>query len=141
MREVDALLGTKRPTDDDLGLDVQSIHVHDAQLDVAVVHKDGAAYVHVGGEASVGHCCPLRRPDLEGLTGEREGLPFVQEHGPILHVAHADLRTLQVLEDRDHASGAAGFLVHHLHAAAVLVVRAVGEVEPRDVHPGSDDGA
>ena len=65
----------------------------------------------------------VARLELDRVLGER---------------ADAQLRPRQVLQDGDRSAGAARRLADPLRRLRVLLVRAVAEVQPGDVHPGFD---
>ena len=112
-------------------------HVEDLQPDAAVVDEQAVARLRVGRQRGVG-----RRDTMRGaghvVHGDADGVAGVPLHRTVREPAEPDLRPLQVREDADGAALGVGRVAHHLVHALVVVARAVAEVEPGDVHAGSD---
>ena len=115
-------------------------HVLDrAQHDLAVVDEQEVTGGHVAGQAGI------RRPDdavvaLDLAGRDREALAGAQRHGAGGEAPGPDLRALQVDEDAD---GASRGVTRGPDVPVDLLVHGVvpvGEVEPRHVHAGVDEG-
>jgi hypothetical protein len=135
-RKVHALVVADHAARGDATHDVLAPHLLDVQRDPAVVDQDAIPDLHVLPEAAVGDARPLGRP-LHRLRRQGEPVAAAQHHAAAGERAQADLRPLEVLEDRDglpdpdlHGSDA-------LDRLLVLRVGAVGEVQAGDVHPGA----
>ena len=74
-----------------------------------------------------------------GAFRQRHRLPVGDLRGQA--AAGANLRALQVLQHRDRLSARARFRAQGGDPSGVLLVRAVREVQSRDVHPRVDQGA
>ena len=110
----------------------------DAELDVAVVDQ------HV--VADLEHRAEDGGADREGRPSRAASSPAITTVAPrssmigCLEVADPELRPLQVGDQSDRPAGARLRLAHAGRAQAVVVVVAVGHVEPRTVHAGGDQG-
>ena len=71
-------------------------------------------------------------------AGERDAIAGLELDDVVAQRADPQLRAGQVLEDRHRASGAPRGVAHAVDGLGVLVERAVGVVQPRDVHPRLD---
>jgi hypothetical protein len=103
----------------------------DAKADEAVVDQDLVARVE-DTEQCGGHdrqVAVRRMP----FPGDRHPVPF-DEHPGSLEVADPNLRALEVCDEGERTPGALLRLPHETRALAVLLMGAVGEVEPRRVH-------
>ncbi len=81
---------------------------------------------------------PLRRPESLAVAAEGDLVTGLELGDVVDERADPQLRSRQILQHRDGATGATGCVAHELDGLGVLLRRAVGEVQPRDVHAGRD---
>ena len=110
------------------------------QRDVAVVDQQPVARADVVGQLLVGgrHPVVVAGDVLDGDPDPLAGRPLDRAVG---EPAEPDLGALQVGQHGDVAPGQLGGPAHLAEAPAVLLVLAVAEVEPGDVHARVDEGA
>ena len=109
------------------------------QLHRPVGQEDRVARADVVGQCGVRRRQAVGRPGGAGHADHQPGAAGQQGH-PAEQAADAELGPLQVGQDADGPPGGVGGGPHMGIGVGVLVVVAVGEVEPGDVHPGADEG-
>ena len=111
-----------------------------AQAHRAVGEVDGCARLQRGRETGPAdrHALGVARVVVGRGGGERDRVTAAQHDLVVGERSDADLRAGEVLEDRDRAPGAARGLAHQRRRLRVRLVRAVAEVQARDVHAGLD---
>ena len=119
----------------DAAHDVLAPHLLDVQRDPAVVDQHAVAGLHVLGEAAVGDARALGRPCTVSVV-RTKSVAAPQHRAAAGERAQADLRPLEVLEDRDRLPDPALHGPDALDRLPVLRVGAVGEVQAGHVHPG-----
>jgi hypothetical protein len=105
------------------------------ERDPAVVDQDPVPGAGVRRESLVRRRAAAFVTD-DRLGGDGELGAAVQRHGAVGECAEPDLGALQVDHNGDRATGGVGGGPHSGVPGGVLGVRAVGEVEPGDVHAG-----
>ncbi|SLA01850.1 Uncharacterised protein [Mycobacteroides abscessus subsp. abscessus] len=75
--------------------------------------------------------------DAHGVAGVPHD--FAVERAVVFEFAQSDLGSLKVGEDADGLLGVVAGLAHSFVDHFVVVVRAVAEIESRDVHSGVDE--
>jgi hypothetical protein len=146
--KVDALPRGREPADDDLRPHAARHRIGrlDDQPDRPVVDQHERAGRHVVGERGVDHredrssVLLVRHRELR-LARDEDHLMTGLELDPALrHQSEADLRTLQVPERPDDAADLITDLADESEPLAMVVDRAVREVEPEDVRARLDGG-
>jgi len=140
-REVDALVVRERAAHLDAALHFFSGDRDHLQADGPVVDQDRISDRHVFRQPFVGAGEPLGVADHSGVDGDRRLGPGFDPRLAALDLAHADLGSLEIEQQRYRPPGVPGGLAHCDDGARVIVVRSVREVEPRDVHSGFDQPA
>ena len=113
-------------------------HIHDDQLQQAVVDE------HTVADVKVVRMPLIRHRDfggVHGVLGRERHLGAVLERKRRRNVADANPRTLQVAKDRDRTVELFRDGPHQSDRFAVLLVRPVREVDARDVHSRFDESA
>jgi hypothetical protein len=70
------------------------------------------------------------------LRIENERLAGLQQDRPGGKLADTNLRPLQVGHDADGAPGSLGHQTQRFHSQPMIVGRAVGKIQPHDIHAG-----
>ncbi len=132
--EVDPLVRRECPALFHAGEDVRVPDAVHPQADPAVVQEEQIVGAHVlrKGSPGDGYFLLVAR-NVAG--GEGEGLPFLQHRLLLAERSGPDFHTLQILQDGDRTAHPLGHLADDPDAAGVIVVRAVGKIQPRHVHP------
>ena len=135
--QVHALVVRQRATLDHPAGDVPAVGGDGLEPDEAVVDEERVARDHVAGQVLVGHRRPLAVA-LAGLGRDGEDGAGLQDGGAAVEAAEADLGALEVGQHADRPSYRVGGLAHCRAERGVIVVGAMGEVEPGHVHPRLD---
>jgi hypothetical protein len=134
-REVDPLVGLHRPADEHAGAGSAAVHLLDPQPHAPVVdQKVVAGPQHLGENGRADRQSP--RPVL--LAGDLQ-LVALDEHERALQLPHAELRTLEVRDQRERAPGALLRTSNGLRTLGMILVRSVREVQPGGVHARRDE--
>ena len=111
----------------------------DLQGNAAVRQKDRFADFDFLRQLGIVDVDSFRRAE-DGLVADRKlGVVLKQDRFAAAHLADSELRSLQVLQDRD---GLAGFLGGHSYVSydlVLLLVRTVREIQARHVHAALDE--
>ena len=139
-RHVDPLVVGDRAAFDHHRVDPWTINRDDLKADAAVVDQNSQARMDVAGQAGV------RRRSKHLATGnvfggDRELSAGSQCDRPAGEPAKPDLRALQVDHDADSSAAGVGCRTHQLVDLLVIVVRAMAEVQPCDVHARIDESS
>ena len=118
-------------------MDFDSAHVGHFENDLAVVEQQERAGIHVLRQLLVVEADALAVADL-GRGIEHEMLALLERDLAFLELADADLRPLQIAEDRHGATGLGGELLDERGAPCMVGGDAVREVEPHHVDAGAD---
>src|SRR5271167_1514235 len=123
------------PAVEHLADDIGAGDFPDHQLDAAIGEQNLLAWFHVTRELLIGGGNELGGSHhVSRRNGDR--LPGPQRYRQtVLETAGPDLWALQVLQNADGASQFRCHLTKAVNHTSVVLVRAVGEVEPGDVHP------
>ena len=135
--DVDALLVLDLAAIQHLADDVGVVDGLDLQLDQAVVQHDGAAGLHVLRQILVGDGADLLGA-LHLAGGQGEHLAGFQHFGAVLEVLQADLGAFGVQQGGDRLAQLFTDGLQLFKTAQVLFVRAVGKIEPGNVHAIGD---
>ena len=135
-RDVDALVRVHPSPHRDLAARAAGGHLHDLQVDEAVVDQNVLPGLEDLGEH--------RRADgqvsrLARAVAREDDLVAAGQHHRPRKVADAELRALQVGDERQRPAGAILSLAYEASPLGMGFVRAVREVEPRRVHPRVDE--
>jgi hypothetical protein len=138
-RRVDALVLAEEAAVDDNRIHAARVHTDDLQLDPSIVKQetiarfDRARQAVKRGEDEAGTAFSSSCLDAKPIAlGERKWRPGCKP-------PRADLRAAKILQDRDNPLCAAGGLADQDGDARVLLVRAVREVEPKQIDAGRDE--
>ena len=141
--DVEALARRDDPAELDVAVElaVAGAHVGHAQAHRPVGEVDRLAGLERRrrARASSRSSAPRSRPACPSTSVVKVTAVAAAQHRLVaVERADAHLRAREILEDRDRPPGAARRLAHQARGLGVLVVGAVAEVQPRDVHAGLD---
>ncbi len=139
VREVQPLVGGDGAAFEDLADDLAVLDALDAQADEAVVDEQAVAGAHVVGQVLVGGGEPARVPDEVSGGDERPGFPPPAPSLPRPRRS-GSWAPARPARWRRCAPCSSAMPAHDLGVLQVHAVLAVGEVEPRNVDPGPDEG-
>src|SRR5699024_6016348 len=117
--------------------DIVTVDFDDGQRDLSIVDEQPVPGGGILGQALIGRrytimiADDLRDRDAHGLAGAPFGLPPGE-------LAEPDLGPLQVRQHADRPTGPVRRGPHPFVGEPVIVVPAVAEIQPGDVHPGID---
>src|SRR5919107_1618082 len=134
VREVEPLVGRDRAAFQNLADDLAILDALNPQPDEAVVYEETVPGADIVGQVLVRGRETARVP-REVSRGDHEPAALYQL-GVALHFAGPDLGSLDVLQNGDVTPQLPGGAAYDLGVLQVHAVLAVGEVEPRHVHPG-----
>ena len=138
--QVDALVVGHRARDDGAGRDDRPVHALDLDAHLAVVDQEEIAGLDVVGQALERRAHEVARAhDVVG--GDPQDVAHGEVVRAVAELSEADLRALQVDEDRDGAAGVLRGLAHIGETDLVLGVVAVAQVHAGHVDAGIDDRA
>jgi hypothetical protein len=139
-RDVEPLARGDRPADLDLGIDlgIAPADLLHAQADGTVGEVHDVARRHRRDELGSRDAHATRRAGAVLAAGERHHVAGLELDEVVLERPDAQLRTRQVLQDRDRPAGATGRLADAPGGVRMPLLVAVREVQPRHVHPGVD---
>ncbi len=141
-RQVDALVAGNRSGHDDLGVHVVALDLGDLKTDLAVIDQNRVSRVAVarqaleGGGGDVLVALDVVGGDDELLASGQ--LDLVLALGVLLEPTATNLRTLQVNQRGDVATGGLGGLTKVVVDLEVVFRGAVGAVQTSDVHTRFD---
>src|SRR5215210_2189689 len=135
--EVEPLVGRDRAAFEDFAGDLAVLDALDPQPDEAVVYEQTMAGTHVVGQALVRGREPASV--AREVSGGQHDPATLHELRVALDFAGPDLGPLNVLQDGDVTSQLFRGVAHDPGVVQVHAVLAVGEVEPRNFHPGADE--
>src|SRR5690554_5793711 len=139
--DVDALVVAQHAADHDLGLDGVALEADRPEAEATVVEQEDVAHLDVVHQTLVGDAHTLLITGAVVARGQIEARALLQCDLVLLEAAHADLGTLQVLQDADGDAELLGRGADVGNGLPVQLVVAVGEVEAEDVHPGQQQAA
>jgi hypothetical protein len=136
-RQVHALVRGHGPADEDAAARTAALDLLDAQPDVAVVDQHLVpGSQHLGDDGRGDRQLAVLGWNAVGADDRDLRAPLEIDRSGEL--AHADLRPLEVPDDRDRLPGPFLRLADPARGGRVVVVRPVREVQPCRVHPGRD---
>ena len=127
----------KNAADHDLCVDLMFVGLGDAQLDQSIIQQDSFAGLDHTGQIIILH---RHTPGFaDNIIGrEYESLSVLQKYAALLHLADAQLRSLQVGHNGDRdlqlfADGANTF-----NRPAMIIMSAMAHVQTDDIHARYD---
>ena len=125
---------SQRPAINDLAFHIAVPHTPHHQFDQAVGKQDTRLALHL--LRQVLKCCGDERGRTQNVPGRDGDLGSgLKQHGSTsFQPSSAHLRSLQVLQNADRAIFPLRSPAQALNVAGVLVMRAVGEIQPCDIH-------
>ncbi len=112
-------------------------YLFDLQFDPPVVEQEPVTRLDFLGEFPVGDGDD-RRITANLLRRQDEILSLLQIYAALFKVPYPDLRSREVLQDRDRKVQFSRLAAYSANHVAMAVVSTVGEIESRDVHSGLD---
>ena len=132
--QVDALVGAEDATMDHAGghfsVAIGRGHFH---AELTIVHQYQFAHFHILGKLLVGSTHQSGTA-FHGFGGDHQFAAISKFDGTILHFAHAQLRALQVGEDRGGETELFVQLTYDTDHVDVALVAAMAEVQPANIH-------
>ncbi len=133
--KVDAFLLAQHAAIEDVTQHVFAADSANTEFDQAVAEQDAGARREFTGK--IGECSS----DTSGCAGDvlrsdgHDGAGLQKDRRVAFKQPGTDFRALQILENADSAALAIGGAAQASYVAGVVLVRAMGKVEARDVHP------
>jgi len=134
-REVDAFSRPQGPARDHVAMDILFSGADDFQLHIPIAQEKGVAGLDV--------CDQMRIVDGDLLPGaadmargQRERRARFQRDRSRCDITDSDLQPSEILKNGNRTTEAGGNTTNSRDDLEVLGLRAMREVQPRDVHPG-----
>ena len=136
-RQVDAFVRAELAADDDSAVNIGRNDFFDSQFDLPVGEQDWVSDLHFVRQAFERNRCALAGA-RDAIGSQDECLSRLQLDESIFDGADADLRPLQILKNRQRLIQCFSNAFDLPDQIALVVERAVREIQARHIHPGRD---